>query len=145
MTDKIKNKGGRPSKLNEAYIKAAKEVIDEDMSMIIYTDLELMEEINDRLPEESRICDSTFENWKAKAIKGQFDNDYEKEFLGLIKKALRKQKKSLMTDLSKDTKAWQRFAWILERKFTEWNLKHITDNKHQLEGDLNINIVNYKK
>lgn len=28
-----------------------------------------------------------------------------------------------MTRLKGDEKAWQRWAWILERKWSEWNLK----------------------
>jgi GTP-sensing pleiotropic transcriptional regulator CodY len=47
--------------------------------------------------------------------------------LSLYKKALTIQKKSLFENLKNDDKSWQRYAWIIERKFSDWNLKHLSE------------------
>lgn len=115
---------GRPTKLTEEFLAAVKSVIDEDQNVLVCTDDELLMLINKRLPEESRISERSFQLWKA----GDFsENSDGIEFLRLIKEALVKEKKSLMTMLKTDEKAWQRWAWIIERKFDEWNIKMKTD------------------
>jgi len=47
--------------------------------------------------------------------------------LSLYKKAITIQKKSLFESLRNDPQSWQRYAWIIERKFSEWNLKTISE------------------
>jgi len=134
-------KVGRPSKINK-FIEAAKEVLFSD-SVMLFTDEELVDEINERLEEKDRISQRTFKRWKA----SDFEEDGEtgKEFCPLIKKALRKQKESLLKKYSNDDRAWQRWAWIIERKFSEWNLKIITENKNENNnthsGEIKINMV----
>ena len=119
-----KNKVGRPSKLTDDLLKVTKEIIEDDINAIILTDLDLIFLINERLEEKARICDATFENWKA----GKFsDEDKGKDFLGLIKKALIKQRRELFKKFRDDEKSWQKYAWIIERKFDEWNIKHKSD------------------
>jgi hypothetical protein len=61
--------------------------------------------------------------------------------LPLIKKALLIQKQNLFKKFENDDRAWQRWAWIIERKFTEWNLKHISENKNENThtGEIKIN------
>ena len=117
-------KVGRPSKINK-FIEAAKEVLFSD-SVMLFTDEELVDEINERLEEKDRISQRTFERWKASDF--EEDGKTGKDFVGLIKKALRKQKENLLNKYSNDDRAWQRWAWIIERKFSEWNLKHISEN-----------------
>jgi DNA-binding MarR family transcriptional regulator len=72
--------------------------------------------------------------------------DLGKEFCPLIKKALRNQKENLFKKFSNDDRAWQRWAWIIERKFSEWNLKNINENKnentHTGEIKINYNLPN---
>jgi hypothetical protein len=34
----------------------------------------------------------------------------------------------LFNSLSSDNPQWQKYAWIIERKFSEWNLKSISEN-----------------
>ena len=53
-------------------------------------------------------------------------------FCPLIKKALIRQKVSLFEKLKGDDKQRQRYAWIIERKFDDWNLK--TKKEHTGEG-----------
>ncbi|QNE38982.1 hypothetical protein F1C16_05145 [Hymenobacter sp. NBH84] len=122
----VPNKGGRPSKLGPEFINAA-EVVLNDNNIILFTDYEVVDEINDKLEPQYRICKSTFEKWKAKAIRDEFDeNDaFGPEFLRLIKKALRNQKRFLTMAIQTDS-LWQRYAWIGERKFNDLNLKHVT-------------------
>ena len=128
-------KVGRPSKINK-FIEAAKEVLFSD-SVMLFTDEELVDEINERLEEKDRIHQSTFEKWKA----GKIESDnVGSEFLRLIKKALRKQKESLLKKYSNDDRAWQRWAWIIERKFSEWNLKKISESTTEVKGDINTTI-----
>jgi hypothetical protein len=57
---------------------------------------------------------------------------YEK-FLALYKKAIIKQKESLFARMGTDNKARPRRAWIIERKFENWNLRHISENKHDVK------------
>ena len=54
------------------------------------------------------------------------------KFLHLIKKALFKEKKRLLELLAKDDKQWQRYAWILERKFDDWNIKMKSEVDHNV-------------
>lgn len=119
---------GRPTKLTKKFLEVAEEVINE--YILACTDSEIMDEINDRLEEEERICQSTWEKWKA----GKTSNDEDGgKFLRLIKKALTVEKRNLLNKLKGDTGAWQRWAWIIERKFDEWNLKKKVDQKSEVE------------
>jgi len=31
--------------------------------------------------------------------------------------------------MTKDNPQWQKYAWIIERKFSDWNLKNISESK----------------
>ena len=57
--------------------------------------------------------------------------------------------KDLFKKFTNDDRAWQRWAWIIERKFSEWNLKNINENKnennHKGEIKINYNIPNGDK
>ena len=130
----------RPTKLNDKFIQAASQVINDDINTIIFTDAELFEEINDLLDPKDKITYRTFQNYKAKA-----DNETLTSFFVLIKKAERKQKKILISELRKTDKNWQRFAWILERKFPEqYNLKQ--EHNHTIEPiTINFNFGVQKK
>lgn len=128
-------KVGRKTKLTKDWLKIAEDVLSEGDNAIIFTDNELREEINDRLsdglPESQakklRISDTTFESWK----RGDLKDHIGLEFLRLYKKALRIQKKNLFNSLQDaDEKQWQRYAWIIERKFKEWNLNRV----HEISG-----------
>jgi len=119
MTDR-----GRPTKIHK-FIEVAEKVLFTD-SLMLLTDEELVDEINEQLEEKDRISQRTFARWKA----SDFEEDKEvgSIFVMLIKKALRNQKESLFKKFQNDDRAWQRWAWIIERKFSEWNLKHISEN-----------------
>lgn len=127
-TEKVKGKCtkcGTPTKCNNKFIKAAEKVINQDMNAIILTDKELLILINDELEIRDRISLSTFNNWKAGKIKE--DYNYRK-FLYLYGKALTRQKQNLFKQLGDTSQQqWQRWAWIIERKFDDWNIRHKQD------------------
>ena len=131
--EEVKNKGGRPSKLTKKWIEVANEIVNEDINAIILTDEELVFLINEKVEEKERISDRTFKRWKKKNKEDdEEEEDKEldelgKEFCHLYKKALMKQKKDLFNSLKNDDKQWQRFAWIIERKFNAWNIKKQID------------------
>ena len=129
----------RPSKIDK-FIEKAKEVLFKE-SLMLLTDEELVFLINEELDDKDKIAQVTFKKWKS----GDYSELGEtgKEFLSLIKKALVIQKESLFKKFQNDDRAWQRWAWIIERKFSEWNLKIITENKNENNnthsGEIKIN------
>lgn len=114
---------GRPTKMTDELIKALGEVVNENI--LFATDEELVDLVNEQLPERDRIGIDIFGKWKRG--ESQSDNELYKQFLRLIKKALLKEKKRLLQLLETDKNSWQRYAWILERKFDEWNIKNKSD------------------
>lgn len=129
-----KNKGGRPSKIDR-FVEVAEEVILDDINAIILTDEDLVFLINEKLEEDERITKRTFENWKAKAKGSEELDEMGERFFRLYKKALVEQSMNLFKEMRKDTQ-WQRYAWIIERKFDDWNIKH----KSEVEGNLSFSL-----
>ena len=130
MEEDKKRKIGAPSKLTEDVLEAINKVITENI--LVCTDEELVIAINEELPEDKRFTYHAFSKWKRE--KSQTDNPLYPQFLHLIKKALVVEKKRLMKLLQEDKQSWQRFAWILERKFDEWNIK----TKSEIDHTVNI-------
>lgn len=125
--------GGRPTKLTQELIDTFKQVVNEN---ILYcTDEDIFLLLNERLPKENQISHPTFKNYKAGKVTEK--NDLFEEFLSVIKKALINERRNLLHELRTTDGQWQRFAWILERKFAEWNLKHVSEV--DIKGDMNIN------
>jgi len=124
---------GRPSKISN-FINMMQVVFDElendtaispNGSTFFFTDVELFEMVNLSLQKEDQIHMSTFQKWKAMSLKGDsVDHPVFEDFLRLIKKAQLKQKRALGHKLVTDDRCWTRWAWILERKFDDMNLKH---------------------
>ena len=138
--NQTENQWGRKSKLTW-FVQAFEEVLKYSEADVIYfTDDELRELCNERLEEKAQISTATFENRKAGTQKNNVDYI---RFLGLYKKALAKQKRELFKKLQDDPQAWQRMAWIIERKFSAWNLKNINESKTEHSGTLSIwNVLN---
>lgn len=124
--------GGRPSKLTENVIAQFQAILDE--YILFATDEELIMLLNEKLSPEEQFSERTFKNWKSGS---QDNNELFSKFFPLIKKALLKEKQRLLDNLQDDKVAWQRWAWIIERKFDEWNIK----NKIQQSGEV-YTIVN---
>ena len=100
---------------------------------MLLTDEELVFLINEELEGKDKISDRTFARWKAKDF-GE-DDKLGRTFVMLIKKALLIQKETLYKSMLGEDRAWQKYAWIIERKFAEWNLKHISENFNKNEND----------
>ncbi len=125
----VNNKWWRPSKI-KTFIEAFQEVISYNaFDVVILTDEELLIECNERLEDKQKISDRTFQRWKA----GQEESEEYLEFCRLYKKALIAQKRNLFISLRADSDKWQKYAWIIERKFNEWNLKKIVDNNIEVK------------
>jgi hypothetical protein len=115
-------KTGRPTKMNTNVVYAMEQVITENV--LYCTDEDLVLLINERLPPERQFSYESFSKWK----RGQSQNvnPLYSDFLRLIKKALISEKTTLLKSLHSGTSNWQARAWILERKFEEWNIKSKT-------------------
>lgn len=122
---KWKHPGGRPSKL-KGFLVWMKKALEEGINAIILTDEELFIQANLHLEEKERIWYMTFKNYKSSSIKEE--SEAYDEFLSLYKTAILTQKKNLFIKLQWDETQWQKYAWIIERKFTEWNLKKISES-----------------
>ena len=136
MTEKKKHAGGRPTKLTVRFIEAAEAVLNKDINAIIHTDEDLLMLINELLDKKERIHINTLCNWKSKTKEGKDLDELGEQFLCVYKKALSEQKADLFKSLKSDDKAWQRFAWIIERKFGDWNIRQKVD----VSGNMDMNV-----
>ncbi|TRX34955.1 hypothetical protein FNW52_12500 [Flavobacterium sp. ZT3R18] len=139
MNNELEKRGaGRPFKMQYWVAELNTVLCDEDI--LFLTDKDLVFLVNKNLPDENKISESTFEKWKA----GKFHPNEEigKEFIGMIHLALIRQKQMLAKKMMDDTTGqWTRYAWIMERKFVEWNLKHISENINKNEQATVIQIT----
>ena len=109
------------------FINAFQKVIEANpFDVVSMTDEELLFQCNSLLKEGSKISDRTFERWKNK----EEESPIFQEFCRLYKQALTQQKRELFRRLQSEPAQWQRFAWIIERKFSDFNLRSITENKN---------------
>ena len=74
-----------------------------------------------KLPEGQQISHRSFKRWKFSMDEngGQATNEFKRLYL----KARIRQKQQLLHSLKTNSKGWQRYAWVLKRKFLEWNIK----------------------
>lgn len=138
MNDGIEKRlAGRPFKMQEWVSELVNILSEEDI--LFLSDKDLVFLVNRTLPEENQISISTFEKWKS----GKYAPNEEvgKEFVNCINLALIRQKQLLSKKMMEDNNGqWTRYAWIMERKFSEWNLKHISENINKNEQATVINI-----
>jgi hypothetical protein len=114
---------GRPSKI-ERFTEALENVLMDERGVgacIMHTDMELIDMVNRELAPDERISEVTFRKWKS----GDSVDDTRRDvFLSVYKRAIESQKRSLFESLRDEPPgAWQKWAWILERKFDEWSLR----------------------
>lgn len=139
---------GRPKKIKkrpegkqpkmEQWIVGLKKVLAEE-NIDFLTDEDLLFLVNSKLNKKNRIALRTFKYWQA----GKFAPDEEigEEFIYLLAVARIKQKQSIgqkMVDEKGIT--WTKYAWLLERKFDDLNLKRITENINKNETTTIIQI-----
>jgi hypothetical protein len=103
--------------------------------------------VNQELPLKNKIDMRTFQNWKEKYMSNKFSEIDEngKDFFNILKKAIIIQKKNLYKNLISDN-IWQRWAWIIERKFPELRLTQGTKvdvKKEKSGGELSVSIISY--
>lgn len=130
-TPKRKNRPGqgRPFKM-KIWVEKLKEVLDENTALFL-TDEDLVFLVNEKIEDSvCHITTRTLRNWKA----GKTDpkaEDVAHDFARLIQNALIKQKQAVLTKmLETEDRSWPKYAWILERRFAEWNLKQISEVQH---------------
>jgi len=128
---------GAPSLLTPALMQHITELVDKlmktELAGLVLTDEDILDEINDSLPPEKQINLGTFQSWIVRNTAG---------FASIIKKTRNRARRNLINQLRNETKSWQRFAWILERKFPEFNLKQISEVHHKIEPiNINLNIA----
>lgn len=120
------DKRGRPSKIYP-FLAVMEEFFKEGShhpvgTAIIHTDEELLWMVNDRLPAEERISMRSFVSYKSGELR---DNEALRAFSACYKKALMEQRDNLFQKLEGgDPGSWQKYAWIIERKFDSWNLRN---------------------
>ena len=92
---------------------------------IIYTDTELVELVNSQLGKEQQISIKTFKKWKSGDMPkahNSMEAQIIERFAECYRRALMEQKKNLFDAMAADVPGgWQKWAWIIERKFREWN------------------------
>ena len=142
--DNEKRSVGRPFKM-KGFIDVFKEVLEEENSLFI-TEKDLLFLANKKLKKKDRITLRTFQNWKA----GEFHQDEEtgEEFLELVDEMLIRQKQYLgKMMLDTNNSSWTKYAWALERKFDEFNLKHVSEriNKNENTNIIQITASNEKQ
>jgi len=102
---------------------------DLDLDVIVCTDYELFQIINSKLAPVDKVHSRTIDNWKSGQVKDELCDMFIREY----KNALILQKKALITRMVNEEKSWQKYAWIIERKFEEWNLRKITEVKAEIQ------------
>ena len=126
----------RPSKIQK-FTEELIKVLETEHSVgyaIIYTDADIVEMVNERLDPEDRISERTFRMYKA----GNLSSDpFLDVFLPVYKRALRDQSSNLFERLSSEPPgAWQKWAWIIERKFDDWNMRAKTVDESPMPKQL---------
>lgn len=132
-------KYGRPTKIHP-FTRRLKQLLTKDRSKALFlTDEELVEQVNSSLKDKDRICLRTFRMWK----KAGENNEKSPDFFPLIKKALFEEKMRLFNKLQNDARNWTRWAWIIERKFDDWNIrkKNAALSREKIENDFVFNVT----
>ena len=137
--------------MNPFFIEAVEKVLEDpddgSVPLVLLTNESILIEANALLPDHQKASQTAF-SYAMKQIK---EDDalnpeialYVKRFQEVYKRALIRQERALLQRLQEDENKRQKRARILERKFTEWNLKHISEHKETktIEHKYNINIV----
>lgn len=92
---------------------------------IIFSDAELLRYVNDILPVDHRVSESSWLRYKKGEIsRDELDADVER-FRMAYERALMVQRGKLFELMAEDVPGgWQRWSWIIERRFDEWNLRN---------------------
>ncbi len=107
------------------WVRKMEEVLNRDHPVgyaIVYNDEMLLAVVNSELPPEDRISKRTFNYYKKQ---GHIENEtIASVFVATYEKALALQADNILRKMTEDVPGgWQKWAWIMERKFDEWNLR----------------------
>jgi CRISPR/Cas system CMR subunit Cmr4 (Cas7 group RAMP superfamily) len=124
---KLRTKVGRPRKISR-FIQQFECVLEESHPVgnaIIFSDKELVFLTNDRLEPHERIEESTLAKWKKYEFKSEKDQAEAEEFRRLYEKHLLLQRQRLfeMMMAKSESRSWNRYLAVIERKFDDWNLR----------------------
>ena len=120
----VKRKQGQQPKW-ERWVRKLDEVLHQEHPVglaIVHSDKALVDKVNSQLEEQDRISIKSLERYKT----GGYIDDVtiESVFVRAYTKALHLQAENIMKRLAEDVPGgWQKWAWIMERKFDEWNLR----------------------
>ncbi len=94
---------------------------------VVHGEEDLWDLVNSHLDPEERMTRQAYYNYK-KGVRGKTEDD---AIIDLFHKsyaiALAQQKEALFEKMEEEgAGAWQKYTWIIERKFKEWNLRQIT-------------------
>jgi len=142
---------GRHSILTDSFMDFILKTMSVGIRMIIFTDEDCVAHINDELgllTEEQRkerelpksISIDSWKAWKSLALSGKGQPRHFR-FLTIIKSLLKTQKEGLFNKMATDDKAWTRWAWIIERKFDEWNLRSKAEVKTDNINEIQLEII----
>jgi len=111
-------------------IAAMQEVV-EDLDNLILTVPELVDEINYHLPLHMRITANTWSSWQTEYRNANWEDltTDEKNFLREIKRIMRSRKKLMWNRMRTAQSHWQKWAWLLERKYVD--LRAVNTVQHQ--------------
>lgn len=128
----MKHPGGRPSKLTPELIERLEKIVN-DPSIVLLTDEDICTLLD--------IDDDTKRRW----MLSESEDQETASFKGLIKKARVLQKQALHNEMRAGENGWQSKAWILERKFSDLNLKQISEVKEESKQDITVRWGGKKK
>lgn len=122
------------SKLTKEFVDALREVV-EDPYFYILTNKEVYETVCHKLGNKEGLM--KFDTFRS-AVCGRRSSkaDQFNEFQNLMSRGKTKQKISLVKKLEKEDKSWQRYAWLLERKFDDFN--KIEKREDEINARVNI-------
>lgn len=114
-----------PVDKRQLWLEAFRSVIERDHPVglgVILKDSDLIHMTNDILEEGVRINVRTFERWKAGELE---DGGFLAEFRSLYERVSREQLLNLFTQMmdKEVERSWTKYAWVIERKYDEWNLR----------------------
>lgn len=133
-------KGHPRIKLSRDFVQTLKDLLAEDENYVLLTDEKILTVLNERLSHDCRIGAKTFQEWKSGKTPKNAPEE-AKAFRLLIKRALVKQEMALMKKMQEGHEGWQRFAWIMERKFSEWNIRRKTDLTSEGNAIIGFNFI----
>ena len=118
---------GRRRKVHR-FIEEAEKLLFEDRAIgnaIALTDNDIRVLVNSKIDKGDRICEGRFSEWKRGYYNDESERQLGESFRDMYFKALADQKRALFSALSDkgESRSWGRWAWVLERKFDEWNLR----------------------